>query len=144
MKAEELNKLMEAYNSMYAPKEEVVESEQLDEFLGPEAQDTVDRVTKKIQGGLEKMGVPINRTKRPTATSVKGADYMRKGGVGQSEKPTGLHNSADLFDIVKGYLMSEGLTEEEALQKMITMTEEERTEIIEGSCMGGDKKKKKK
>ena len=26
MKAEELNKLMEAYNSMYAPKEEVVES----------------------------------------------------------------------------------------------------------------------
>ena len=55
-----------------------------------------------------------------------------------------LKNSADLFDIVKGYLMSEGLTEEEALQKMITMTEEERTEIIEGSCMGGDKKKKKK
>ena len=38
---------------------------------------------------------------------------------------------ADLFDIVKGHLMSEGLTEEEAFQKMVTMTEEERQSIVE-------------
>ena len=33
-------------------------------------QGTVDRVTKKLQSGLEKMGVPINRTKRGTATKA--------------------------------------------------------------------------
>ena len=48
----------------------------------------------------------------------------------------------DLFDIVKGHFIDEGLTEEEALKKMITLTDEERSEIIEGSC--GSKKDKKK
>ena len=53
-----------------------------------------------------------------------------------------MKNSADLFDIVKGHFIDEGLTEEEALKKMITLTDEERSEIIEGSC--GSKKDKKK
>ena len=53
-----------------------------------------------------------------------------------------MKNSADLFDIVKGHLIDEGLTEEEALKKMLTLTDEERSEIIEGSC--GSKKDKKK
>jgi len=44
-----------------------MEGDQLDEFLGSDAQKTVDKVTKKLQGGLEKMGVKINRTKRNTA-----------------------------------------------------------------------------
>ena len=55
-----------------------------------------------------------------------------------------MKNSADLFDIVKGHLIDEGLTEEEALKKMLTLTDEERTEMVEGSCMGDRKKKKKK
>ena len=42
------------------------ETEQVDEDL----QGTVDRVTKKLQSGLEKMGVPINRTKRGTPTKA--------------------------------------------------------------------------
>ena len=41
--------------------------------------------------------------------------------------------SADLFDIVKGHLMSEGLSEEDALKKMLEMTEEEKSEIVEGA-----------
>ena len=48
----------------------------------------------------------------------------------------------DLFDVVKGHFIEEGLTEEEALTKMLDLTDEERTEIIEGSC--GSKSKKKK
>ena len=44
------------------------ESEQLDEFLGAGAQKAVDSATKKLQGGLERMGVKINRTKRSTVT----------------------------------------------------------------------------
>jgi hypothetical protein len=39
--------------------------------------------------------------------------------------------STDLFDIVKGHLMSEGLSEEDALKKMLKMTEEEKAEIVE-------------
>ena len=41
--------------------------------------------------------------------------------------------STDLFDIVKGHLMSEGLSEEDALKKMLEMTEEEKSEIVEGA-----------
>jgi len=52
------------------------------------------------------------------------------------------NNSADLFDIVKGHFIDEGLTEEEALQQMLTLTDEQRTEIIEGSCGSMEKKKK--
>ena len=39
--------------------------------------------------------------------------------------------STDLFDIVKGHLVSEGLSEEDALKKMLEMTEEEKSEIVE-------------
>ena len=41
--------------------------------------------------------------------------------------------NADLFDIIKGHFIEEGLTEEEALAKMLDLTDEERTEIIEGN-----------
>ena len=67
-------------------------------------------------------------------------------GVGVPDKSVGygqLKQSVDLFDIVKGHLIDEGLTEEEALKKMLTLTDEQRTEIIEGSCGSKPKKKKK-
>jgi hypothetical protein len=67
-------------------------------------------------------------------------------GVGVPDKSVGygqLKQSVDLFDIVKGHLIDEGLTEEEALKKMLTLTDEQRTEIIEGSCGSKSKKKKK-
>ena len=52
----------------------------------------------------------------------------------QTEKPNSMGmESADLFDIVKGHLMSEGLSEEDALKKMLEMTEEEKSEIVEGA-----------
>ena len=47
----------------------------------------------------------------------------------------------DVFDTIKEYLIGEGATEEEALKQMLTLTDEQRTEIIEGSC--GSKPKKK-
>ena len=52
-------------------------------------------------------------------------------------------DDADLFDIIKGHFIEEGLTEEEAFAKMFDLTDEERTEIIEGS-RGSKKKSKKK
>ena len=47
----------------------------------------------------------------------------------------------DVFDTIKEYLIGEGATEEEALKQMLTLSDEQRTEILEGSC--GSKKKKK-
>ena len=54
--------------------------------------------------------------------------------------------SSDLFDIVKGHLMSEGYadTEEAALAIMTNMSEEWRQSIVESSCGGGHTKPKKK
>jgi hypothetical protein len=108
--------LMDSYSKVYEERESTL-------------QDTVDRVTKAGQSALEKLGVPINRTKRGTVTKA------------EQDKRIQQNNSADLFDIIKGHFIEEGLTEEEALSKMLDLTDEERTEIIEGSC--GSKKKKK-
>ena len=84
----------------------------------------IDKATKAGQAGLEKMGVKINRTPKPTARpSVRTQDTMRQNKTSMEE--------VDVFDIVKGYLIGEGLTEEEALAKMVNMTEEEKAEIVE-------------
>ena len=61
-------------------------------------------------------------------------------------RPMGARNrmrmeELDIFDTIKEYLIDEGATEEEALKQMLTLTDEQRTEILEGSC--GSKKKKK-
>ena len=42
-----------------------------EEKVQEDLQGTVDRVTKKLQGGLEKMGVKINRTQRGTTTAAE-------------------------------------------------------------------------
>ena len=60
-------------------------------------------------------------------------------------RPMGARNrmrmeEVDIFDTIKEYLIGEGATEEEALKQMLTLTDEQRTEILEGSC--GSKKKR--
>ena len=129
-----------------------------DGFLGP-----------TLSAGGYRMGIPnpvrkeeveqVNEGEKPMgqhpgkspdkATRDKYETQRRRNeaptGVGVPDKSVGygqLKQSADLFDIVKGHFIDEGLTEEEALKKMITLTDEERSEIIEGSC--GSKKDKKK
>ena len=129
-----------------------------DGFLGP-----------TVSAGGYRMGVPnpvrkeeveqVNEGEKPMgqhpgkspdkATRDKYETQRRRNkaptGVGVPDKSVGygqLKRSVDLFDIVKGHFIDEGLTEEEALKKMITLTDEERSEIIEGSC--GSKKDKKK
>ena len=156
--------MMEAVASVYENKVEPTETEQVEEGLAG----TVDKVTKTLQGGLEKMGVPINRTKRGTTTKAdqkekiennvkveegmgrllsgallrKAADAVKKSKT-EKDKPS-MKEDADLFDLIKGHLIDEGLTEEEALKKMLTLTDDERSEIIEGSCDSKNKKKMKK
>jgi len=86
----------------------------------------VDKATKAAQGGLEKMGVKINRTPRPTARpSATTSNTMRQNKTSMEE--------VDVFDIVKGHLIDEGATEEEALKAMLSMTEEQINAIVEGA-----------
>ena len=115
------DKDMQPASSAPVRKEEV---ESVNEAGGPALPGEPGRPgTPKAPGGR-----PHLPGEKPTP-KPKGGPGLRLAGV-------------DLFDIVKGHFIDEGLTEEEALKKMITLTDEERSEIIEGSC--GSKKDKKK
>ena len=114
MEPKDFSLLEQAYKNVYA-------EQQLDEFLGSGAQKAVDSATKKIQGGLEKVGVKINRTKRSTVTRD------------QQQKNIQQNNSVDMFELVKGHLMSEGYADNEkaALAIMANMSEGWRQSIKE-------------
>ena len=77
---------------------------------------------------------------KPTAAAAAPAPVVKKkpamGGRNRMRM-----EEVDVFDTIKEYLIGEGATEEEALKQMLTLTDEQRTEILEGSC--GSKKKKK-
>ena len=89
---------------------------------------------------------PYGNPKKPQKPSSAGGNsYQLPERTPENAKNVEYYkDDVDLFDVVKGYLMGEGFSEQEALEKMLTLTDEERTEIIEGSCMGDRKKKKRK
>ena len=113
----------------------------------------------RMGGGMMSGKPPAKRPDKPNASGTPPAKRPDK--TNQSSNPPGGANNyrlpertpqnaknvryykddVDLFDVVKGHLVDEGLTEEEALKQMLTLTDEQRTEIIEGSC--GSKPKKK-
>ena len=123
MDYKDLRSIQESYNGMYS--EEVVE-----EGLAG----MIDKASKTAQGGLEKMGVKINRAPKPTARpSVRTQDTMRQNQSSMEE--------VDVFDIVKGHLIDEGATEEEALKAMLTMTEEDINAVVEAYVVTNADKK---
>jgi hypothetical protein len=66
--------LKKLQNQSYQP-----EGEQIDELLGPEAAGKADRFMKKVQGGMERMGIKINRGEKGTARpSAKAKDTIRQ------------------------------------------------------------------
>ena len=66
------------------------------------------------------------------AGSVAGSALKAGSNVlsGGSERKRTISADADLFDIVKGKLLDEGLTEEESLDVMLTLTLEEINEVV--------------
>ena len=116
MDYKDLRSIQETYSAMYS--EEVV-----DEGLAG----MIDKATKAGQAGLEKMGVKINRTPRPTARpSATTSNTMRQNQSSMEE--------VDVFDIVKGHLIDEGYadSEESALAIMTNMSENWKESILEG------------
>ena len=59
------------------------------------------------------------------ATQMAINKAMSGGGGGQKERAKNISASADLFDIVKGQLLDEGLSEEEIKDIMLTLTPDE-------------------
>jgi hypothetical protein len=70
-----------------APKEDI---EQLDEFLGAEAQKNVDALLKRGQKVLNRLGIPTNKTKKPMPGSgTPDAAITAGGGTPDAIKTTG-------------------------------------------------------
>jgi len=88
-----------------------------------------------IKGGLK------SAVKNPINTVVAGSMVMPQGqpkpevaqrAVGTGRRSAGVRTmSLDLFDVVKGKLLDEGLTEEESNDVMTTLTLEEINEVIQ-------------
>jgi len=101
-------------------------------------------IVGELRRGLEKIGV---RGTSPALEKEKAADKesRRLGGnrmrqaEGDNTRPTPLKDDVDIFDIVKGYLIDEGATEEEVYDMMAHLTDEQRDAIVEspGEWFGG-------
>ena len=152
MRDKEIVGLWEAYLQVHQPKEEV---EQLDEFLGSGAQKFVDNATKRVQSGLEKLGLPINRTPKGTTTQKQqqakikpvgeevenwvnslideGYDLSEYTWEDMYEMYVNLDEEYDTFDAILEHLIAEGYadTNENALVIMANMSEEWRESIVE-------------
>jgi hypothetical protein len=94
--------------------------------------------------GNKASDLAASQAKAKADSLAQAAKNRARGQRPMSARERMLNQDLDLFDIVKGYLLDEGATEEEALKRMAVMTEEEKNEIIESSCGGGHSKKKKK
>ena len=124
--------MMEAFASVYEKKVEPAETEQVDEGIMNAVKKVVKTVIGPADQSKEAEAARMGK-RRPQTPQEKG---VAAGTVNKED--------VDLFDLIKGHLIDEGLTEEEALKKMLTLTDDERSEIIEGSCDSKNKKKMKK
>ena len=144
--------LKESYNSVY---EERTEEKVIDEGIMGALAKVGTKLSKPAAAGsaAAKPAAAAGSAAKPagSAAAAKPAKPAKPAAAAAAKpaaakpaapgKPSYQKDDVDLFDIIKGHFIEEGLTEEEALAKMFDLTDEERTEIIEGSC--GSKKKKK-
>ena len=94
----------------------------------------------KNLAGMAGKGLAKTARKNPMTTYMIARDMMPKGGGGgqqpmMSKQTSSISASADLFDIVKGQLLDEGLSEEEIKDIMLTLTPDEIIKEIEESSM---------
>ncbi len=132
MDAQDIHNLQEAYL-------EVVKKHQLDEGSG-----VVTGTAKAINTVLRPVGQTPQQRDAAVGNITRGLNVVAKPiksvlSVGPEknkemmQKRRPLNQDVDLFDIIKGHLMSEGYadTEEAALKIMANMSEEWREDIIE-------------
>ena len=132
------SKLMDAYKSMYEHHKKDADGNTI-----PHEED-IQEIVGEIGGSVagQKAGAAIGSALGPVGTVAGGLIGGMVGGAAGSKldktikkkpKPmakTTVAAGADLFDIVKGRLLDEGLTEEESLDVMLTLTLDEINEVI--------------
>jgi len=126
MEAKDVQSLQEAYASMYNTSEEATD-----------LQESVETVEEGIMGALKKVGKavlgPADQSPEAEAARMGKRRPQTKQEKGVAAGTVNKED-VDVFDIVKGYLMTEhDATEEEALKVMLELTDEERTSIVEGT-----------
>ena len=132
--------LMDAYKSMYEHHKKDADGNTIPHE--EDIQEIVGEVGGSIAGG--KAGAAVGTAVGGPVGAVVGglAGSMAGGAVGSKvdkvlkKKPkpmakTTVAAGADLFDIVKGRLLDEGLTEEESMDVMLTLTLDEINEVIQ-------------
>ena len=131
MKSKEVKDLMEAYASIYMEQEQLVES--AEKYAG--GQDPTKYPDKKDR---KKPAPTDNKKSRPLPTPMGGkTDQLPQRTKENAGNVEYYKDDVDLFDIVKGHLMSEGFanTEEAALAIMANMSEEWRQSIVEAEVL---------
>jgi len=137
------SRLMDAYKSMYEHHKKDADGNTI-----PHEED-IQEIVGEIGGSVagQKAGAAIGSAIMPGVGTVAGGliggmvggaagskiDKTVGGALKKKPKPmtkTTVAAGADLFDIVKGRLLDEGLTEEESLDVMLTLTLEEINEVI--------------
>ena len=140
------SKLMDAYKSMYDKKDEVINEHHKKDADGNTIPHEGEEVNEAIQFAplLGKIATGLKATKAGTlatkaftkvkgiAKSPLGQQVIGQGITGSMNQPKEKINKsgmitagADLFDIVKGKLLDEGLSEEEIKDIMLTLTPDE-------------------
>ena len=96
---------------------------------------SIDEGVKGIMGALKKVGKAVLGPADQSPEAEAARMGKRRGpGTPKKQQPASMKEDADVFDIVKEYLMTEhDATEEEALKVMLELTDEERTSIVEGT-----------
>ena len=105
-------------------------------------------IDEGIMGALKKVGKavlgPADQSpeaeaarvgkRRGPGTAGSPKKQQPAAGAPKKQQPASMKEDADVFDIVKEYLMTEhDATEEEALKVMLELTDDERTAIVEGT-----------
>ena len=124
MEAKDVQSLQEAYASMYTTSEEATD-----------LQESVETVEEGIMGALKKVGKAVlgPADQSPEAEAARMGKRRGPKMAPNKQQPASMKEDADVFDIVKEYLMTEhDATEEEALKVMLELTDEERTSIVDG------------
>ena len=97
------------------------------EVMADEYQHQIDEalpvIAAKALGAVKK--IAANKTVQNLATQTAVGAAMNSGGGQQKQRSGTISASADLFDIVKGQLLDEGLSEEEIKDIMLTLTPDE-------------------
>ena len=93
-------------------------------------------IDEGIMGALKKVGKAVlgPADQSPEAEAARMGKRRGPGTPMKKADTPNMKEDADVFDIVKEYLMTEhDATEEEALKVMLELTAEERTAIVEGT-----------